>query len=419
MTSLRRKFAALATVITAATGAIAAVAPIAPSVAAPLFGQKDVDQDKFVAIAAPFGEQNHQLLVLEQVSSDRSCWRESGSAPVLVDPLLTTFDFTGICSRSTDSNGYSIRVDGEDLGLQYSLRVVEQDGDLKLLGRPFQLGSGSELEIGSASGSADGFVKLTLNPGWEFAKRTYQGQTLGHVYLSYNSTLPGLDLPNDDDSQSPSFTFGDIAADIYARDIEAAVDRGFVAGFDDDNTFRPRQTLTREQLVSMVVEALNTLPEADVALSTQNGTSYPDVDSSRWSAAKIAFARDNNIVSGYQDGTFRPTQTVTRAEMMAILRRAAEYSQGEQSNATLWPTQEMIEFSDIDGHWASRVVTQMSSYCGVASPLNETGTAFFPDSATQRNYAAAATLRMLDCADGETAAEMATVSGADDSSISR
>ncbi|MEG4913698.1 S-layer homology domain-containing protein [Microcoleus sp. B7-D4] len=37
---------------------------------------------------------------------------------------------------------------------------------------------------------------------------------------------------------------------------------------------------------------------------------------SRWSAGKVLFARDNKIVSGYQDGTFKPTQPVTRAELM-------------------------------------------------------------------------------------------------------
>jgi N-acetylmuramoyl-L-alanine amidase len=39
---------------------------------------------------------------------------------------------------------------------------------------------------------------------------------------------------------------------------------------------------------------------------------------------------------------------------------------------------------------------QMSSYCRVASPPNEVGTAFLPDSETHRSYAAA-TVRMLDC----------------------
>ncbi|MEH2324747.1 MAG: hypothetical protein V7K32_14500 [Nostoc sp.] len=39
----------------------------------------------------------------------------------------------------------------------------------------------------------------------------------------------------------------------------------------------------------------------------------------------------------------------------------------------------------------------MSAYCGVATPVNETGNLFSPNLGTQRNYAAAATLRMLNC----------------------
>ncbi|MEL6321634.1 MAG: S-layer homology domain-containing protein, partial [Cyanobacteria bacterium J06626_14] len=164
-------------------------------------------------------------------------------------------------------------------------------------------------------------------------------------------------------------------------------------------------TLTREQLVSMVLESLDRLPNANLNLPTQvNSSPYPDVQADRWSAAKIQFARDNNIVSGYQDGTFRPNQPVTRAELMAVLRRAAEYGQaisGEDS--TLWPGQETFEFADIENHWAARTITQMSSYCSAASPLNEVGTRFYPDDSALRNYAAAATLRMLNCVSGDTA----------------
>jgi hypothetical protein len=48
----------------------------------------------------------------------------------------------------------------------------------------------------------------------------------------------------------------------------------------------------------------------------------------------------------------------------------------------------------------------MSAYCGVASPLNETGTNFAPDEPAKRNYAAAATVRMLDCVSGTEALTM-------------
>ncbi|MGL6139047.1 MAG: DUF3747 domain-containing protein, partial [Planktothrix sp.] len=57
------------------------------------FDQKEVEQDRFVAIAVPraFG---HTLVIVEQVSDSRPCWSESGSQPAIVDPLLLNFDFT-------------------------------------------------------------------------------------------------------------------------------------------------------------------------------------------------------------------------------------------------------------------------------------------------------------------------------------
>lgn len=410
--SIRRRVSAIA--LTAAAATMGALGFMEKGSTA-TFGQAEVEQDSFVAIAAPRGQADHQLLVVEQVSSTRDCWAESGAAPTIVDPLLVNFDFTGICGRSTDSNGYSIRVDGQDLALTYSLRVVERDNDLVLIGAP-DARDADELIIGRANGVTDGFARINLDPGWKFAKRTYNDQMLGHVYLAYDSNLPILpsmgNEPTDTDIPE-TYSFADIEGDVYAQDIQAAVDLGFVAGFYEDNTFRPQQSLTREQIVSMVLGALDEMPNVDLDIPTSVGSNpYPDVATSRWSAAKIKFAQDNNIVSGYQDGQFRPGQEVTRAELMAILRRAAEYGNSLQSaDTTLWPQQNAFDFADTLNHWASPVIDQMSSYCGVASPLNETGSNFYPDNTAQRNYAASATLRMLNCVSGveEVETEMTAV----------
>ena len=59
--------------------------------------------------------------------------------------------------------------------------------------------------------------------------------------------------------------------------------------------------------------------------------------------------------------------------------------------------QQPIAFSDISNHWAKKTITEMSVYCGVATPLNEAGNAFSSNLGTRRNYAAAATLRILNC----------------------
>jgi hypothetical protein len=61
-----------------------------------------------------------------------------------------------------------------------------------------------------------------------------------------------------------------------------------------------------------------------------------------------------------------------------------------------------MTFLDTKGHWGEPLISQMSSYCRVASPLNETGNSFYPNTASGRDYAAAATLRMSNCLKTET-----------------
>uniref|UniRef100_A0ACD5H067 Uncharacterized protein n=1 Tax=Desertifilum tharense IPPAS B-1220 TaxID=1781255 RepID=A0ACD5H067_9CYAN len=100
---------------------------------------------------------------------------------------------------------------------------------------------------------------------------------------------------------------------------------------------------------------------------------------------------------------FRPQQEVTRAELMAIQRRAAEFGKSMRGlNPQVTPKQPTVQFSDIQNHWAASLITQMSGYCAVASPLNEAGTRFAPNESARRNYAAASTLRMLTCVNAET-----------------
>ena len=368
---------------------------IFPSMAVSQFGQQEVDQSKFIAIASPFRNgEIHQLLVVEQVADAPQCWAESGYAPTLVNPLLLTFDFTGICNRSIDSNGYSIRMGGEDIAFRYALRILQQDGDMLLVGAP-RVGRGAPLLIGHTSGITTDFAKITLDEGWRFTKRTLGDRVLGHVYITSDASAP-FDPNADNPPRGPRFN--DTLNDIYLEEINQALDIGFVAGFYEDNTFRPQAYLTREQLVSMALGAIDSLPNVTLNIPAATSNPYSDVAANRWSAAKIQFAKTNNIITGYQDGTFRPAQPVTRAELMAVMRRSAEYAKIAQGQpGELQGDRPAQNFADTEGHWANTLITQMSSFCGVASPLNEQGNLFVPDSSAQRNYATAATLRMFNC----------------------
>ncbi|BCX11234.1 MAG: hypothetical protein KatS3mg067_0172 [Thermosynechococcus sp.] len=163
---------------------VACLGTIAPRPAqANMFTQTEVDQSRYVVMAVPLARGGYRLLVVEQMKDTRPCWRESGSNPVVIDPLLTTFDFTGICGRATDSNGYSIRVAQQDLGLQYSLRIEQRDGELLLVGSSNR--GGPRMVIGRTHGMQEGqFLKFHLEPTWRLTRRTYEGQVLGHVYFT-------------------------------------------------------------------------------------------------------------------------------------------------------------------------------------------------------------------------------------------
>ena len=51
-------------------------------------------------------------------------------------------------------------------------------------------------------------------------------------------------------------------------------------------------------------------------------TRFKDVPSTHWGAGAIAFCVENEIIGGYDDGTFRPDQAITRQEAAAILNNA-------------------------------------------------------------------------------------------------
>ena len=172
----------------AVTSAIAATSYSQVSVAA-TFGQTEVNQDQFIAIAVPRGNDYYNLTILEQQSNQRRCWNESGQSPTIIDPLLLQFNFSGICGRSADSNGYSIRHRGKDLGMQYRLTLKRSGNDVLLLGQPSS-SRAQPVILGRTGGVSSSLMKINLDPGWKYTKRNYQGKTLGHIYLTHEGTLP-------------------------------------------------------------------------------------------------------------------------------------------------------------------------------------------------------------------------------------
>ncbi|MEL6494980.1 MAG: DUF3747 domain-containing protein [Cyanobacteria bacterium J06623_7] len=152
------------------------------AVKASTFGEREIAQDRVIAIAAPY-RHGYNLVVIEQLPDKDQCWSEEGLAPVAVDALLMNFDFSGHCRRATDSNGYSVRLGGAEKGSDYLLKIVEQDNELLLVAVERDPNV-APLIIGRTNGRREGIMKIMLNPGWRMTKRSYQGKELSHFYFS-------------------------------------------------------------------------------------------------------------------------------------------------------------------------------------------------------------------------------------------
>ena len=187
-----RPVRALAALLPLAGLALAAAQPVR---AQSLFAATELDQNRFVIVSAPIGDGSRsQLNIYEQRSNARPCFSVLGANPGQVNPLLATFDFTGICNRYIDANGYSVRIGGTDLATVYRLSVVRQDGDTQLLAIPTKSGAGPEMVVARAGGQAPGFLLLVPEPGWKLMRRSFGGRPLGHVYV-YRDTWPGSSVP--------------------------------------------------------------------------------------------------------------------------------------------------------------------------------------------------------------------------------
>ena len=159
--------------------------------AASLFSSEPLDQSRFAVLAQPVGNSDWKLLVLEQIRPEPRCWEPRADG--LIDPSLNRFDFSGICSRYIDSNGYSLRVGDEDLASRYRLRLAQKGNSVVLLA--MTPSDATELVVGRGvmqQRDREGFVALQLEPGWQLQRRAYGGQTLNHVYFANATPLAQL-----------------------------------------------------------------------------------------------------------------------------------------------------------------------------------------------------------------------------------
>jgi hypothetical protein len=129
-------------------------------------------------------------------------------------------------------------------------------------------------------------------------------------------------------SPPPNPTFSDVPANHpFYGFIETAYSRNIISGYQD-GTFRPGSDVTRGQLCKIIVLA------EEWAISTPPTPTFNDVTTNHPFYAYIETAYSHSIISGYQDGTFRPANSATRGQICKIVYSAVVSRQWSVARTT-------------------------------------------------------------------------------------
>jgi len=101
--------------------------------------------------------------------------------------------------------------------------------------------------------------------------------------------------------------------------IQYLSDKNIIGGYPD-GTFRPQNTVNRAELVKILVGGKGATPTLE-----QYHTCFPDVKK-EWFAPFVCYAKEHGWVSGYPDGTFRPSAIVNKAEAIKMIVTVQRYA---------------------------------------------------------------------------------------------
>lgn len=109
--------------------------------------------------------------------------------------------------------------------------------------------------------------------------------------------------------------FSDVkSSDWYGTTVATLADMGIVKGYED-GTFRPNAPITRAEFAAIATRFFD-----ETGATYEPGT-FTDVTGDEWFAGAIMDAVNLGLIGGYEDGTVRPNNNITRAEACAIVNR--------------------------------------------------------------------------------------------------
>ncbi|MEG1131954.1 MAG: S-layer homology domain-containing protein [Romboutsia sp.] len=139
--------------------------------------------------------------------------------------------------------------------------------------------------------------------------------------------IKGIDL-----DKKAEENFSDVnSSDWYYNYVATLAKEGIIKG-DGNGTFRPNDTITRQEAAVMIAKAARISEKIDNRdvdrFNPVTGEAYDtktnfkdDANIALWSDGSVYEMAKNNVIKGYEDKTFKPENKITRAESVVMISR--------------------------------------------------------------------------------------------------
>lgn len=170
-------------------------------------------------------------------------------------------------------------------------------------------------------------------------------------------------------------------SDWFYEAVNYVLSNGLMTG-TSNTTFTPNGALTRGMLVTVLYRMAGS-PKVEGKVSEK----FSDCTDGSWYADAVLWASANKVVDGYEDGTFKPTKSITRQEMAKVL-----YGYDKIGGKTAEGITEKLTYTDLDAiaDWALEAVT----YCTAEKYLAGSNGAFSPKGTATRAMGAKVLMNM-------------------------
>lgn len=272
---------------------------------------------------------------------------DDGDNKKTIEPDSSSFTMNGIRYTINTKSDRSMTVKVSSLPSELSIDVVSKKNGSNSNNN----NNSSSVIVSKAHNSyINGYADGTFRPDNTITR----GATIAMLTRQYSGMT---------DAQLASYA-GNAYADVsrghvFAGAIGYAASKGYLGDLVQNNQILPSQAITRAEFVDLLCKF------EGASVAKNSSSKFSDVSSNHWAVNEINYATSQGWIYGYSNGTFRPENSITRAEIVTIINRVLgrNYSSEVKSNMTTTRT-----FSDVPtNYWAYQDILEASNSHSIIS----------------------------------------------------